>query len=88
MNEERDCVVLTETNRNNEVVVGLGLFMWIRTARRTLDLCRLPCTLRLSLWDLTSFPSWNTQDVLVFFLCLSVEKEMGKTNVSVLPETQ
>lgn len=68
MNEERDCVVLlTETNRNNEVVVGLGLFMWIRTERRPLDPGRLLCTLRLSLWDLTSFPSWNTQDVLRIF---------------------
>lgn len=26
MNEERDWVVVTETNRNNEVIVGLGLF--------------------------------------------------------------
>lgn len=67
MNEERDCVVLTETNRNNEVIVGLGLFMWIRTERRPLDLCRLLCTLRLSLRDLASFPSRNTQDVLGFF---------------------
>lgn len=66
MRRERDCVALTETNRNNEVVVGLGLFMWIRAERRPLDLCRLLCPLRLSLWDLTSFPSRNAQDVLGF----------------------
>lgn len=55
--------------------------MWIRTERRPLDLC----TLRLPLWDLTSFPSRNARDVLgVFFfpLFLRVEKEKGKTNVS------
>lgn len=34
-------------NRNNEVVVGLGLFMWIRTELGPLDLCRIFCTLRL-----------------------------------------
>lgn len=42
MNEERDCTAPTETNRNNEVIVGLGLFVWIRTERRPLDLGRRP----------------------------------------------
>lgn len=79
MNEERDCVVLTETNRNNEVIVGLGLFMWIRTELCALDLCRLLCTLRLSLWDLTSFLIRNAPDVLGFFSSSQVwKKKWGK----------
>lgn len=53
--------------------------MWRRTESRPLDLRPL----RLPLWDVTSFPSRNAQNVqgvccFVFPLFLSVEKEMGK----------
>lgn len=86
MNEERGCVVLTEANGNNGAVVGSGLFVWRRTERRPLDLRPL----RFLLWDVTSFPSWNAQNVqgvclFVFPLFLSVEKQMGKTSVRVVP---
>lgn len=63
MKEGSDGGAQTETNRNNEAVVGLGLFRRIRAELRPLD----PSTLRLPLWDLTSFPSRNAQDALGLF---------------------
>lgn len=54
MNEERDWVVVTETNRNNEVIVWLGLFTGHKDKPFPLDLCRGFCTLRLSLRDFIS----------------------------------
>lgn len=62
-------------NRNNDVTVGLGLFMCIRTNLGPLDLWKIFCTLRPLFWDFTSSPSWNTQDVL-----LQVFPKRKKTN--------